>query len=134
MSLHVLFATKILKQCYCDVPMNFSIQKLTERKAALPKLQFSDEKAREKWLSVLNMEFMSSEESAAEEDEEVIIVHPLPWRSARFDTILRSLDDLIHKEKSPQARRQTKKRVVGLASFRPKPISKEIPSWAFAAV
>ena len=48
----------------------------------VPKLQFSDEKAREKWPSVLSMEFMSSEESAAEDGEEVIVVRPLPWRSS----------------------------------------------------
>lgn len=114
--------------------MNFSIQKLTERKAALPKLPFNDEKARDKWLSVLTMAFMSSEESAAEDGEEVIVVRPLPWRSARFDTILRNLDDLIQRERSPQARCQMKERAVGHDSVRPKPISKEIPSWTFAAV
>lgn len=88
----------------------------------------------DKWLSVLKLDFMSSEESATEDEEEIIIVRPLPWRSTRYDTILRGVDDIVRKEKSPQARRQMKKRVLGVASTRPKPSSKDIPTWALATV
>jgi hypothetical protein len=55
-------------------------------------------------------------------------------RSIRYDIILRGVDDIVRKEKSPQARRQMKKRVLGVASTRPKPSSKDIPTWALATV
>ena len=31
------------------------------------------------WLSIFNPETMSSEESDIEDNEEVLIVHPIPW-------------------------------------------------------
>ena len=88
----------------------------------------------DRWLSVLKLELMSSEESAMEEDEEVIIVHPLPWRSARLNTVMRGIDDAVYKVKSPQARRQMKRHVIGASSARPKPCADNFPSWATSAM
>ena len=57
-------------------------------------------------------EFMSSEES----DGEDIVIHPLPWRSAKVDDVLSKIDAFILKQKSPQARRQMKSRKIGAVS------------------
>ena len=62
--------------------------------------------------------FMSSEES---EEEDVIEVRPLLWRSDRVTTFLHSLDDKARDKKSPQARRQMKSRQEGAPSSRPQP-------------
>ena len=49
------------------------------------------------------------------------MVHPLPWLSADVSDFKCKLDEEIKKEKSPQAHRQMKRRVVGSASSRPCP-------------
>jgi hypothetical protein len=41
---------------------------------------FTDEKQRERWLSAMRMDMMSSEQSGEEEDEPVVLVKPLLWR------------------------------------------------------
>ena len=52
---------------------------------------------------------MSSEESGGEDsDSDVIIVRPLPWRSARVNDFFASLDDNTKFHMSSQAKRQTK--------------------------
>ena len=40
---------------------------------------------REKWEKVLALELLSSEDAGMDEDEEVLVVRPLPWRSTRVD-------------------------------------------------
>lgn len=82
------------------------------------------QETKEKWLSVVTNEFMSSEES----DGEDIIIHPLPWRSARVDDVMSKIDEFIVKHKSPQARRQMKSRKVGATSERHQP--HDAPRWA----
>ena len=42
---------------------------------------------------MLQSEMMSSEESGEDSDCDVIIVRPLPWRSARVNDFFASLDD-----------------------------------------
>ena len=59
---------------------------------------------------------MSSEESAKEDDEEILLVRSLEWRSSDVDTMFRRLNSKTPSAKSPQSQRQTKKRVVGTAS------------------
>ena len=73
---------------------------------------------------------MSSEESGQDEDSPIIL-RPLPWRANRVDSFLSQLDKRIKEHKSPQARRQTKERVVGSVSRRPQPVGTDIPEWAF---
>ena len=82
------------------------------------------QETKEKWLSVVTNDFMSSEES----DGEDIIIHPLPWRSARVDDVMSKIDEFIVKHKSPQARRQMKSRKVVAVSERRQP--HDAPQWA----
>ena len=93
------------------------------------------EKDREKWKKIFQVNFMSSEESDGN-DEEVIEVHPLSWRSDRVTTFLHSLDEKAREEKSPQARRQMKMRRMGSPSSRAQPTHDDngqaLPSWVFA--
>ena len=67
-------------------------QKLEEHIAILSKVKFTVPKDREKWEKVLTLEVMSSEDSGMEEDEEILVVRPLPWRSTRVDEMFDELD------------------------------------------
>lgn len=91
---------------------------------------YKSEEEKEAWMGVVNYALMSSESSGEEEGEEVIIVHPLPWISSEVGTFKKKLDNEIAKEKSPQGRRQMKRRVFGSASSRPRPLNPDLPSWA----
>ena len=71
------------------------------------------------------MEIMSSEESG---QEDVIIVHPLPWLSESVAKVKSSLDQQIVASNTPQSRRQTKKRLVGCSSNRS--VVDNLPAWA----
>ena len=104
-------------------------QKFNERKTALQKMSFNNSEELEKWRQVLKMEYMSSEESGMDDENEVIIVKSLPWRSVHVDQMFRRLDDKTLGEKSPQARCQMKRRVTGETSSRPMPTG-DHPSWA----
>ena len=111
--------------------MNF-LQKFHEREAVFEKGSYKDAQEKAKWKCVLSLEFMSSDESGTEEDKEVIISHPLPWLSPNVQQFKRKLDEEALKEKSPQAKRMIKDRMVGVHSSRPKPAAaKDIPSWVF---
>ena len=107
-------------------------QKLEERIATLSKVKFTVPKDREKWEKVLTLEVMSSEDSGMEEDEEILVVRPLPWRSTRVDEMFDELDKKILSGKSPRSRRQMKRRKVGNSSKRPRCTCDSIPKWAFA--
>ena len=60
---------------------------------------------------------MSSEESG---QDNTIIVHPLCWRPAYVHKMFEKIDAYVETKKSPQAKRQMKKRVVGDLSDRPR--------------
>ena len=93
---------------------------------------FSEEGQRERWKPAFHVDIMSSEDSATEGDEEVIMVKTLPWRSDQVNQMMKRLDDKIHSEKSAQAKRQAKRRVASLsASYRSKPESRNFPAWLF---
>ena len=65
---------------------------------------------------------MSSDESGVESgDEHVFINHPLPWRSSKVEKFFTNLDEAAYQGKSPQAKRQMKKRCMGEISSREKP-------------
>ena len=68
---------------------------------------------------------MSSEES---EEENTVIVRPLPWRAELVNTFFATLDQKMMEERSAQARRQLKSRVIGEPSTRP--TCESLPSWA----
>ena len=109
----------------------FFLQKLQERQATFRKLSYA-EKDRDKWQKIFSVHFMSSEES---EGEDAIKVNPLPWRSNRVSTFLHSLDEKAKDDKSPQAKRQMKTRVLGTSSTRNQPSvdakGQALPSWLF---
>ena len=67
-------------------------QKLQERRAALGKMTFENEKHRAIWQDVLKLELISSEESGYDDGDEVIYVKPLPWRSKQFSEFVAHLD------------------------------------------
>ena len=81
---------------------------------------------RDKWQKILTADMMSSEES----EDDTIVVKPLRWRSSKVIQFFEALDQQLYAEKSAQAKRQTKKRIIGEASLRTKPRS-GLPSWAF---
>ena len=65
---------------------------------------------------------MSSDESGVESgDEHIFINHPLPWRSSKVEKFFTTLDEAAYQGKSPQAKRQMKKRCMGEISSREKP-------------
>ena len=92
-------------------------------------LQFSRENDKLLW-EVLVVGFMSSDESDIDDGEEVLTLHPPPWRSAKVDALFHKLDVTTFKAKSPQTWRQMKKRVLGTKSSRSYPSGAGVPSWA----
>ena len=82
----------------------------------------------------MTVEFVSSEHSGSDEGTEVLIVRPLPWRSARVDHMFNNLDKQSVGDKSPLATRQMKRRVLGQPSQRPKSAALEgLPQWVFSS-
>ena len=72
-------------------------------------------------------ELISSEES---DENDSIIVRPLPWRAPKVTDFFKKLDVLIDEDKTSQAKRQRKDRVMSSTeSSRPIPASR-IPKWA----
>ena len=89
-------------------------QKLQERRAALGKMTFANEKHRAIWQDVLKLELISSEESGYDDGDEVIYVKPLPWRSKQFSEFVARLDIQAVSNKSAMAKRQSKRRLENL--------------------
>ena len=105
----------------------------TTRKAVLSKMSFSDERQRERWFSAMELEVMSSEESGIEAGDEIIVVKSLPWRHDQVNSLIQRLDDKIKNDRSPQAARQSKRRIYGTRiSTRCQPlINDSMPAWLF---
>ena len=97
--------------------------------AALMKNPRLTDESRQKWLTVMVNEMMSSEESGSEDR---VVVHPLPWRSEYVNKMFRTIDSYCKARKSAQAKRQTKKRAGGLFSSRTPPT--DMPSWAVTCI
>ena len=90
------------------------------------------QKEKDKWTKVLVVGMMSSEESDPE-NEEIISVKLLPWRTEKISTFFHLLDSKVQTLKSVQAKRQRKDRVVSsIYSLRSKPagIQYKLPDWA----
>ena len=109
------------------------LQKLQERKCSFEKSKYTDDNSKEEWKNVLTLSCMSSDESGFDDDNnEILINHKLPWLSDRVQNFMMLLDQETTKSKSPQAKRQMKKRIDGLPSSRPMPADEGIqPSWVF---
>ena len=100
--------------------------------AALERSTVNDHQ-KSKFLAVLVPEFMSSEESGEDsENEDTYTVRAIPWRSSRVDNLFDQLDGEVLRSMSKQSKRQLKKRILSEEhSGRPIPSGK-FPSWAFA--
>ena len=99
----------------------------------MARMTFSDEKQRERWLCVMRIDMMSSEESGQEEDEEVILVKTFPWRSDQVNKLLKQLDQKISAERTPQARHQVIRRVIASdPSSCSVPDEETLPCWLFS--
>ena len=96
------------------------LQKYREREAVLAKMKFVDQRERQKWLSIMKKELMSSEESEIDGDNEVIKVKTLAWRSDHVNRMIKLVDDRILDSRSALARRLMKPRVY-TPSDRPRP-------------
>ena len=47
---------------------------------------------------------MSSEESDVDDEDEVLTLHPLPWRAEKVDTLFRKLDEITLKAVSSSSK------------------------------
>lgn len=75
-------------------------------------------------------DFMSSEESG---EDDVMIVKPLQWRAEKVARFFHQLDEKSNANKTPQAKRQRKARVISdETSDRPQPATDAFPAWSFA--
>ena len=75
-------------------------------------------------------EFMSSESSCSDTDDDVLIKRQLPWRSEKVTDFFYKLDSHSTDNKSTRAKRQMKSRVLsGEPSTREIPDIR-LPSWA----
>lgn len=109
---------------------NFSPQKLREREAFFQKSHMA-EREKEKWIKVFVSEMISSEDSDSgsnSDTEQVLIVKPLPWRAERVAKMFRDLDGKISGEKTAQAQRQRRKRILGTNASSRSPPS-DVPLW-----
>ena len=93
----------------------------------MQKVKFSDESHRECWLEALKIDTMSSEESDKENEEDILVVRPLSWRSTEYEKLLKIIDKNREECRSSQAKRQLLKRVRGPFSSRNRP--DDIPRW-----
>ena len=84
------------------------------------------DKDQNKWQEVLQMDYMSSEDSDGCENE--LKVRQLPWLSANVVTFKEMLDNEKEKNMSAQSKRQAKKKVTQGTSQRPKSAGK---AWIF---
>ena len=106
----------------------FHSQKLTERTAALKKMNFSKKSDADVWMKIMCLEMMSSDDSDMDEDDEVYRVRALPWRKEAVKRMFNTLDNEALKIKTQQAKRQMKRRTEGTLSERPRPMG--MPTWA----
>ena len=76
---------------------------------------------------------MSNEESDIDDnDEQILVIKRLPWRSEKVNHFIKSLDEKHQQRKTLQARRQEKRRVQDReVSSRPGPSLTDLPGWVF---
>ena len=55
-------------------------------------MDFNDKRHREHWFEVLQVDTMSIEESDKENDEDILVLKPLSWRSSEFEKLLNVID------------------------------------------
>lgn len=85
-------------------------------------------KDKEKWMAVMQADFMSSE-SSDDSDTDKLITKNLEWRSTKVTDFFKALDEGREELRSPMAKRQAKTRVFSsVASSRSIPA--DGPKWA----
>ena len=94
---------------------------MTDRHASLQLQKFKKQSDKLLWEQLMKAEYMSSEESDIDEGEDILKVHDLPWRKPGVKRMFATLDSETAKRKTPQSKRQMKRRVVGSDSTRPQP-------------
>ena len=110
----------------------FLPQKLQERRSVFKKRVYTNNEDKEKWLKVLVPDMISSEESEEDDDGDFNVVKTLPWRAVVVRDFFYDLDEHYYSGKSPQAKRQTKRRALSdEVSSRSLPVD-HFPSWAIS--
>eukprot|EP00731_Ephydatia_muelleri_P000867 Em0001g867a len=79
----------------------------------------TDKEQKEKFSAILQIEYMSSEESAEESGEDehmgerlkVLLIHTLPWRNQSVNEMFQSLDRKTARKRTPRAAEMCRKRV-----------------------
>ena len=87
--------------------------------------------------TIFTMEYMSTEESSSESDEgentgqrkKALVVHKVPWRSAKAEEIIQTLDRKIVRKKSSRSAEMCRKQCHGEPSTVHKPLPL-CPAWA----
>lgn len=101
---------------------------MMDRQSSLKVQKFKKPSDRSLWEQLMKTEYMSSEESGVDGDEDILKVHDLPWRKPSVKRMFATLDSESAKRRTPQSKRQMKRRVTGETSTRPVPAS--VPKWA----
>jgi len=88
-------------------------------------MKFKSPEEKQKWAEVMDLNYMSSEET---DDENNIKVHPLLWLAPGVQKFKKKIDDHNFRQLSAQSRRQLKKRFVASPSKRARPLGSQ---WLF---
>ena len=65
------------------------------------------------WMKVMSPDFMSSEYSCSDtDDDSKLVTQKLEWRSKKVSGFFEAIDNYYEDNKSPMAKRQSKKRFV----------------------
>jgi len=84
---------------------------------------------KKKWEQVLQLDYVSSEDS---DGENKLKVRPIPWLSERVREFKESLDKEKNISLNAQSKRQTKTKTIGPSSSRPKPTIPRNCNWMFS--
>ncbi|KAL5509965.1 hypothetical protein EMCRGX_G005420 [Ephydatia muelleri] len=96
------------------------MQKLQNRKVALSGSTTLTQEQKQKFSAILQIEYMSSEESAEESGEDehmgkrlkvLLLLHTLPWRNQSVNEMFQSLDRKKARKRTPRAAEMCRKRV-----------------------
>eukprot|EP00731_Ephydatia_muelleri_P000941 Em0001g941a len=93
--------------------------KLPDARKKQRRLQRKHHEQKEKFSAILQIEYMSSEESAEESGEDehmgerlkVLLIHTLPWRNQSVNEMFQSLDRKKARKRTPRAAEMCRKRV-----------------------
>ena len=90
---------------------------MQDRKEVFEQIELEEEE-RKKLIEILDLQYMSSEES---EGENTLKVKPLPWLTTTASQFKKTLDEEKEKQLNSQSKRQAKRKIVGDLSDRERP-------------